>query len=337
MSALYAAWKGALNDSRIWWATSTDGVNWSGQNSVPNAQTSHGPALVVFERRLYMFWKEAEDNVGISWSVLIDGKIWASPQEAPTPLDNLPRFETSESPAAAVFDGRLQLFWKGANDLDIWHAEASSFVVDGHIGLHWLNEEGFGGFTEPGTGGALDVTRNAPAALAAQRLYVAGQNANDDGIFVLSRPPGQGWTFDRGWDSVPGAATSNGPALTLNATTFVGEPDKLLLFWKGRDTDQGIYHAASSDAGQNWTPQRPVQNVATSHRPALANRGERTYALWKGSGHDDGLYWAYFSTFTGTDITVWLDPTTDRPVQPGQRNIPMVGTTHRPALAVFET
>jgi hypothetical protein len=334
MSALYAAWKGA-SDSGIWWATSTDGVNWSGQNQVPRAWTSHGPALVVFERRLYMFWKGQEDDTGIYWSVT-DGKSWASPQEAPTPLDNLDRFETSESPAAAVFDGRLQLFWKGANDLAIWHAEASSFMVDGHIGLHWLNEEGLG-VVEPGTGGSLDITRNSPAVLAAQRLYLAGQNAHDDGIFLWSHPPGQGWDLDSGWGGVPGAGTSNGPALALNATTFVGEPDKLLLFWKGKATDQGIWHAASSDAGQNWTSQKRVPNVATSHRPALAVRGERVYVIWKGASNDGGLYWAYFSPFNEPDTTVWLDPMTDDPVRPGDRNIPNVGTSHRPALTVFET
>jgi len=280
-----------------------------------------------------MFWKGLGDDTAIWWSVTRDGQHWTDQDTAPSLGQGLSQFRTSESPAVAVFGDRLHLFWKGSDDLGIWHASAfpPGRPVDGRERLFW-DDHGRLDYVDPGTGGSFDYTRNAPAALAMQQMYLAGQNEDNDGIFAWSSADGIFWDPEQIVD-VPGVGTSNGPALVNNATTFLGEPDKLLMFWKGAADDSSIWHSSSSDAGRNWTTQRPVPNVGTSHRPALATWGEDVYVIWK--RNDAGLCWAVFSPFAG-DPGVWLHPVTRDPVRPGEPKIPSVGTSHRPALTVFE-
>lgn len=331
---LYAAWKGSTDES-IWWSSSeTEGSIWEPQWQVYGVGTSHGPALVVFEGRLYMFWKGMGDDHRIWWTVTTTGNKWAPQQPAPSPGDSVMAFGTSESPAAVVADRGIHLFWKGVDDLGIWHSAASSHEVDGYVSLHWESQQRLGQ-VEPGEGGSLDLTRNAPAALATStRVYLAGQNSEDDGIFVLSRPRDGGWDVNQ-IVNLGYVGTSNGPAMiNSGGTTFIGSPDTLLLYWKGSGDDQAIWHAMSSDGGATWSDQNAVPNVGTSHRPALAIAGDRVYALWKGAGDDDNLYTAYCDP-AKAESGLWRSPRTRLPVQPGEHHIPGVGTSHRPALAVF--
>jgi hypothetical protein len=52
---LYAAWKGAGGDQRMWYSR-FDGQQWSDQEQIPNAATGPRPALVVYARGIGFNW-----------------------------------------------------------------------------------------------------------------------------------------------------------------------------------------------------------------------------------------------------------------------------------------
>jgi hypothetical protein len=69
----------------------------------------------------------------------------------------------------------------------------------------------------------------------------------------------------------------------------------------------------------NWVPQQKIAGVGTSNAPALAVLEGALYAVWKGAGNDEGIYYASFNGFA------WS----------AQNSVPNVGTSDRPALAIF--
>ena len=67
-STLYMAWKGVDGDEGIWWAASSDGQNWGGQQQVSGVGTSVGPCLAAYNNTLYMAWKGVQGDDGIYWT-----------------------------------------------------------------------------------------------------------------------------------------------------------------------------------------------------------------------------------------------------------------------------
>lgn len=66
---VFVAWRGAGNDSGIWFTQRTNdvvgGVNiveWSSQGNIPDVGTSHRPAVAFFAGRLYLAWKGVGDD-----------------------------------------------------------------------------------------------------------------------------------------------------------------------------------------------------------------------------------------------------------------------------------
>lgn len=80
--------------------------------------------------------------------------------------------------------------------------------------------------------------------------------------------------------------TSTGPAV-------VTPGDALLVFYKGLDSDPGIYVSESSIVGGNlqWTSaQRLPQAVNTNAAPAALVDGGLVYVFYRGAGSDQGIY-----------------------------------------------
>lgn len=339
MCALYLAWRGAGPDEQIWWASSDDAANWSPQRAVPGVGSSHGPILVPSQDGLYMFWKGAGDDTRIFWSLSLDGNEWTAQQQSPPKGHPLGTFGTSETPGAANFEDAIHLFWKGPYDESIWRSAAHGYLTpSGRHALNWTDHEPFfspaSAETDDVSTQALRITRNSPAVLAMeQRLYLAGQRANDDGIFVWSRARDDAFYLEQMQD-LDGYGTSDGPALAPKNTTSEGSPEKLLMYWKGSGDDHAIWHATSEDNGFNWSGQTQVPNVGTDYRPALAAWGDNVFAAWKGIGDDNRIYTGY-CTPGNAETALWRNPATHAPLNPGEHVVDGIGTRHRPALAVF--
>ena len=117
---------------------------------------------------------------------------------------------------------------------------------------------------------------------------------------------------------------AGGYALTSSAGVM-GRPPGLAVFknslyaaWKGMLGDRGI--CWSSFDGQDWAPQRHIENVGTSNGPSIAVFNDQLYAAWKGMEGDESIWWSSFNGLQG-----WAP----------QRQIENVGTSIGPSLALF--
>src|SRR5262249_25372446 len=106
-TGLIMAWTGAGDDDNIYYATTTDGTNWTAQSIVPNVGSSVRPALAAFDVPV-LAWKGARDDDSIYWS-----RLTASGWE---PQRGVAGVGTSHSPALVVFRNKLYMFWKGIHD-----------------------------------------------------------------------------------------------------------------------------------------------------------------------------------------------------------------------------
>lgn len=87
----------------------------------------------------------------------------------------------------------------------------------------------------------------------------------------------------------------------------------LMMAWKGVEDDSGIY--LSTKGFGDWSPQRRIDGVGTSNRPALCNFGSMRM-VWTGIEDDSGIY---FSLFDGNEFT-------------GQVRVNNVGTSRVPSV-----
>ncbi len=120
----YMTWKGAGADDRIFYATlDTPATNeqWSGQSPVPNAHTSHGPAVVAWRERVFLFWKDAGSEKLLFSIFGTDGNAsWSDPTEATYPdfvTGSDPQsVRTDAAPSAVARPRDIMLVWKGAGE-----------------------------------------------------------------------------------------------------------------------------------------------------------------------------------------------------------------------------
>lgn len=103
------AW-GEYQGNEIWWATTSDGVNWNGSGrAIPGVAITGYPALAVYNSVLYVFYQGAGEHSGsLRYTYTYDGSTWASEAVVPNVV-------MSESPAATVFSGRLYVAHQGSS------------------------------------------------------------------------------------------------------------------------------------------------------------------------------------------------------------------------------
>jgi len=254
---LYAAWKGAGSDERMFWS-SFNGRNWAAQQVGIGGGTSGSPALAVFRNRLYAAWKGAGNDQRMFWSSF-DGSTWA-PQQVGIGGG------TSGNPALVVFQDRLYAAWKGAggDERMFW----SKF--DGNA---WAPQQvGIGGSTSGDL--SLAVFRN--------RLYAAWKGGGSDERMFWSSFDGNTWAPQQ---VGIGGGTSVGPSLAVYG-------NQLYAAWKGGGSDERMFW--SSFDGNTWATQQLGVGGGTSLVPSLAVFGDLLFAAWKGVGADQGMYWSFF-------------------------------------------
>jgi hypothetical protein len=121
--------------------------------------------------------------------------------------------------------------------------------------------------------------------------------------------------------------SSDGPALAVAGTTQGGfgtlHP---YMLWKGVDGDSGL-HWSRFESG-DWTPQKKIPGVGSSHGPGLTTRvtdegGRRLHELflvWKGASGDQRVFFS-----RSRDGNAWTS----------QDSIPGAGTSSRPSVVQF--
>jgi hypothetical protein len=256
IDGLFMAWKGARDDSGIYWSHTDDGASWAPQQRVQDAGTNRGPSLAVFNGRLFMAWKGVGDDSGIYWSHTDRGlapQDWAAQHRVPD-------VGTSEAPSLAVFNDRLFMVWKGVGD------DSGIYWSSTLDGASWAPQQ-----RVPGVG-----TSDGPSLAAFFGFYTAGQLVmawkgvdDDQGIYRSFTFDGDFWAPQHRFIDV---GTSKGPRLSSLGTFGPFRQGRLWMAWKGARDDSGIYWSHTDEAAfADWIPQQgPVPQAGTSEGAALA-------------------------------------------------------------------
>jgi hypothetical protein len=300
---LYVFWKGAGADNqRIYRAAMTD-VNghdeWVGPNMVNldrqdfKTVTDGSLAVAVFKGRLYVFWKGPGKKGRIYSAYMNEREEWLGLN-----MVNLDRKKdgsddyvfqnfTDCSPAVAVFNERLYLLWKGAENGHIYSAYMNK--DEQWIGPNMVNldRQDFKTFT------------NGSPAVAAYNglLYLIWKNAEHMyyAYHVEGMPLDKQWAG--GWMVNPLGGT---PSTDLSPA-LVAFDGKLYAAWKGSKHNSiwftsGIPHNNPQDPELEWSPQtRFVVPGETMRSPALATYNGRLYNLRTGDpgGDENSIFYSY--------------------------------------------
>ncbi|MBN8906978.1 MAG: matrixin family metalloprotease [Rhodospirillales bacterium] len=74
---LHMAWKGVTGDEGLWYASSSDGITWSPQESIGFARSAHGPALCAYDREnLAMLYRGPGDDQALHFAINPGGAGW---------------------------------------------------------------------------------------------------------------------------------------------------------------------------------------------------------------------------------------------------------------------
>lgn len=280
---LAMAWRGTRDDQNIWFATSTDGINWTAQRRIQNAASAAGPGLAWDGRLLWMAWRGTSDNDNIYWantSNFFNG-AW-------TGVQKLGDRGSSHSPRVAIAAGAPVMVWKG--------------VQDGQ-GIFWSR---FAGGAWSPQAVVPDVgTAAAPAVCQdidphAARMLWRGTRQSD--ALFTSTLHGNDWAPQQvvTW-KIPAshehpASTGTPGSLDGPAVAFVD--GKVLALWRGVKGDSGLYFTQlANDLVDDrnlvqWSAQTLIPNVGSAHGPALAAFKGTLHAVWRGIGDDNGLWTA---------------------------------------------
>jgi hypothetical protein len=243
------------------------------QAQVPNAGTSHRPALTGVGNMLYLTWKGMDDDEGLYWSTF-DGHRWA-------PQRKVPGVGTSVGPALKYHSRREYMAWKG---------------VDDDEGIYWSTFDGREWAPQQNVPGA--ATSDSPALGVNERsfdLCMAWRGVSGDEAIYWSRLDENLGEWDKPQLVNELVGSSVGPAIAGGAG-----PSELGLHmaWKGAGDDEKLLHAFFH---HEWDPPTTVQGVASSASPALIKEpkplepqpGEQIVVIhmaWKGAGNDEAIY-----------------------------------------------
>ena len=226
---------------------------------------------------LYAAWKGEPGDDRLFYSRWNGSGKWApaSPMASGTVGGN-----TSAGPSLGVLGTSLYAAWKGEwSDPRLFFAKFN--------GTTWENQ-----IQIPN---AYSDVGPALCALSSTQLVAAWKSIDQSIYYAIYN--GSHWTTP---SQIPGVASSVGPSLALYG-------GKVYAIWKGEGTDQSLWYASFD--GSKWSgqaagsSQTQIPNVGSSVGASLATVGTKLYAVWKGEGTDQRLWYASY------DGTKWSGQT----------------------------
>jgi hypothetical protein len=276
------AWKGIDEDDRIYYSTSTDGINWTPQKPIEGIGTSDSPSLAWDGNRLWMAWTGVPGDSGLYYATTVDPLVW--PDNPGIHIDGV---GSSNGPSIAMVPGPM-LTWKSIGD-----SSGVFFSTYNFNSRHWEGQQNI-----PGIGSSdrpvliADVAGGSP-------LMVWKGIEDDSSLYTANKTDTWGVQQLVYWN-IPG----NGGAGVIDTRTpgttcgpgITSDQFRVFLAWRGAGADSGIWftqRAPDQIGGEDfveWSTQGKIPNVGTSHRPAVAIFGDTLYVAWKGVDDDTGIY-----------------------------------------------
>lgn len=259
-SDLYAAWKGEVDDDRLFYAT-FNGTSWTSDSVHIPGNSSVGVSIAVTGSAIYAAWKgeNGDDDQRLFYSVF-NGSSWEAQIQ-------IPDGASSVGPSLGVLNGVVYAAWKGEEgDNTLWWSKLN--------GSTWEPQQQI-----PGASSLVGPS----LAEFGGKLHAGWRGGVNDQSLHFATFDGTSWTSA---PSIPGPPGSSiGPSLAAVGNT-------LYAAWKGENQDEGIYYASFTNGA--WSGQTQIANVGSSIGPVLSAYGSKLYAMWKGEGTDQSLYYASF-------------------------------------------
>lgn len=165
-----------------------DSLHWAAASVVPNAHTSHSPALARFDNKMHLVWKGPSGDHNV-YHASYDGVSWS----AVHPISGV---ATTSQPALATYGGRLVLVFKGK---------------EGDSGIYWSSLPSSNGTWLPPVRISSFDTGTGPAMLEfAGRLHLVWKGVGDDYSLYMANYDGNFWWRQH---QVPDVESSSTPSL----------------------------------------------------------------------------------------------------------------------------
>ncbi|KAI9657234.1 MAG: hypothetical protein M1831_004423 [Alyxoria varia] len=188
------------NDDGIWYTFTEDGQTWSelvgcrhrGALGMGVAKNT-SPCPLVYRNKLYLFYN-GSGNDGTWYTVLDPSKTPPEPDQDWSIVYSVRQiigsmgYQANTSPAAAVFQGQIWLFWSGSGGDGIWFSTYDDIY-------NWRVQHNLGEFTK----GIGILPATSPAATTLDGImYVFYTGSGKDGTWYVSYSM---WKFGPGWTS----------------------------------------------------------------------------------------------------------------------------------------
>lgn len=293
--------------------------NWPDQKRL-GFGTEQSPALCVCGSTLAMVWRGSRANRNIWISTSRDGASW-------TPQRQFNDIATIGGPALAYDGSRLWMVWRGSgDDSGLYFKTSTDFFVRDNPPQQAL------GFAGSSHGPRIAIIGNIPT-------MVWKGSRDDHGIYASQFRNGK-W---QGQTLIRNVGTAAAPAICQDIDGGAR------MVWRGNPNDSTLYTATAPVGSLAFTPQVPVswtipgnggarpktERPGTAGGPSLAvlrtpptftTRGTTViFAAWRGVEGDQGLYFSQLARDAPGTAPVWSS----------QANIPKVGSSEGPAIAVF--
>ena len=249
---------------------------------------------------LYAAWKAEPDDDRLLYSRWNgkDNDKWTPA----APMGGTIAGNSSAGPSLGSLRGSLYAAWKGEwSDPRLFYAK--------YNGSNWENQKQI-----------PNVYSDEGPALCSlgTKLIAAWKNIFDQNLYFAAYD-GTNWSAQ---SPIAGVASSVGPSLAIYGS-------KLYAVWRGEGTDQSLWYAQYD--GHAWSgqtqgsSQTQIPGVGSSVGASLASVGNKLYAVWKGEGADQSLWYAQYDGHTWSGQTQGTS----------QTQIPGIGSSIGAAIAEF--
>jgi hypothetical protein len=274
---LYAIWRGQDNEKLYWSRLESLEKTWSKPKEIPEARTDTRPSIAALGDTLIVLWKNSKDeNLCYSKSTHSseENLAWSGPHKT--------NFGSKAGPAIACWkshngsESSLWAAWRGvAGDGLFWRAKFD--------GKGWEDQ----------SPDFIDVSTDTRPALASGlgRLYLAWtSSAHDtDEQIRISILEAESENWERPFSIQPHCHSSAAPSLAR-------VKDAVLVAWRGKGNDTGIWITSCDVAGDPIHFERPqrLDKVSTGSTPAMIEFKDHLVFVWKGGWNNDcRLWWGY--------------------------------------------
>ncbi len=271
---------------------------WSEQQKL-RSWIDHGvaentaPVAIEFQDKIYLFWCGATGDGIWYTSTSTHGKNW----EKQLSIEKAIKYHAvrkGTSPAVAIFNNKIYLFWCGSGGDGIWYTTSQD-------GNNWQSQKSIK--KAIGEQGFKDKTSPA-VAIFSNKIYLFWCGSGKGGIWYTTSQDGNNWQSQK---SIKAAIGEQGFKDKTSPAAIKFE-EKLYLFWNGSGEDGFWFTSTKGD--EKWTGQMKVIDRGNQNKrissPAVATSGSHLFLCW-GDYSRGKIFWEQEPYLRPMERSKWME------------------------------